>query len=144
MLPFSDTVMDESSSPPMELIMSVQEGLNIATLAMCFVTFVMASAALMPQIKQAAVLVRDGLLWASLLGILGFVAIVGWGRLHEAQQREAEYEAVEEEYDIVPRRRVVAEPAVLTGNYITPNRSDGAMIRYQSRAEEYAPSYHPR
>lgn len=64
--------------------MSVQSGLNIVTLVMCIITLAMATAALMPQIKLGLVILRDGLLWATLLGVVGFVGFVGWSRLLES------------------------------------------------------------
>lgn len=68
--------------------MTVQFGLNIVTLVMCIITLTMATAALMPQIKMGMVILRDGLLWALLLGIVGFVGFVGWTRLHEKRSGE--------------------------------------------------------
>ena len=70
--------------------MELQNGLNVATLIMCLVTLTMASAALVPQIKQGLVMLRDGLLWAILLGIIGMVGFIGWGRLQDMRQRRVE------------------------------------------------------
>lgn len=60
--------------------MILQIGLNIVTLVMCVLTLTMATAALMPHLKQAIVMLRDGLLWLTLLAVVGGVAVVGWGR----------------------------------------------------------------
>ena len=60
--------------------MTLQIGLNIVTLVMCVLTLTMATAALMPHLKQAIVMLRDGLLWLTLLAVVGGVAVVGWGR----------------------------------------------------------------
>ena len=67
-----------------------QVGLHLVTLVMCILTLTMATAALMPQIKAGIVLLRDGLLWAILIGILSFIGFVGWVRLHESRQRTAD------------------------------------------------------
>lgn len=68
--------------------MPLYVGLNIATLVMCVITLTLATAALMPQIKQGLQLLRDGLLWALLLGVIAFVGFIGWGRLFELRQGE--------------------------------------------------------
>lgn len=65
-------------------------GLNVVTLIMCILTLTMATAALMPQLKYGLVLLRDGLLWTILLGVLLTVAFIGWSRLHEARQLRAQ------------------------------------------------------
>ena len=69
--------------------MTFQVSLNIATMIMCVVTLTVASLALMPQIKQGMVIVRDTVLWVVLLAIVAVVGVVGWSRLHQAQQRRA-------------------------------------------------------
>ena len=63
--------------------MPLQVGLNLLTLAMCVITLTLATAALMPQITHGLRLLRDGVLWAILLGIIAFVGVVGWSRLYE-------------------------------------------------------------
>lgn len=64
---------------------SFQVGLNLVTLVMCVLTLTMATAALMPQLKQGLILLRDGLMWTLMLGVVLTVAFVGWSRLLEVQ-----------------------------------------------------------
>ena len=70
--------------------MDIQFNLNIVTLLMCVITLAMAIAALMPQIKTALGLLRDGLMWATLFGVIGFVGFVGWVRFAEARKARSE------------------------------------------------------
>lgn len=90
--------------------MTVQFGLNIVTLVMCIITLTMATAALMPQIKMGMVILRDGVLWALLLGIVGFVGFIGWTRLHEKRMERLPLEenATTElvDYSLAPTQRV--------------------------------------
>jgi len=88
--------------------MTLQIGLNIVTLIMCILTLAMASAALLPQIKQALLMLRDGLLWLILIGVVGFVGIIGWGRLFQARRQNAQYEPAP----------VVVEPVTQTQSII--------------------------
>lgn len=95
----------------MSMSPEIQNGLNLVTLVMCIVTLTLATAALMPQLKQGLIMIRDGLLWALLIGVVGVVGLVGWGRLYEVRQeraRQAEfYDPVilntRTEFDPVPR-----------------------------------------
>ena len=64
--------------------MSIHAGLNVVTLVMCIITLIVATAALMPQIKQGMALIRDGLLWASLISVVLFIGLVGWSRLWQS------------------------------------------------------------
>ena len=73
----------------MSMSPEIQNGLNLVTLVMCIVTLTLATAALMPQLKQGLLMVRDGLLWALLIGVVGVVGFVGWGRLYEVRQERA-------------------------------------------------------
>jgi hypothetical protein len=76
--------------------MNIQFGLNIVTLVMCIITLTMATAALMPQIKMGLVILRDGLLWSILLGIVCFVGFIGWTRLHEVRLERSQRESLDD------------------------------------------------
>ena len=121
--------------------MSLQVGLNIVTLIMCILTLAMASAALMPQIKQALALLRDGLLWLMLISVIVFVGIVGWGRLLQARRQNAQISTGPAKI-IVPANSLQIEPitpspasahdgsstsvavnGLVEGGMSTPNRS---------------------
>ncbi len=90
-------------------------GLNVVTLVMCIVTLTMAVAALMPQIKQGLQLLRDGLLWALLLGIIAFVGFIGWGRLFELrhQTTQATEDPLAEIFDFRPTSEPELDPLPL-------------------------------
>lgn len=73
--------------------MTLQVGLNLVTMTLCIVTLAMATAALAPHLKQAVVLLRDGLLWLTLLAVVGGVAAVGWGRFFKIYTERLEKQA---------------------------------------------------
>lgn len=116
--------------------MELQNGLSIVTLIMCIITLTMATAALMPQIKQGLVMLRDGLLWAILLSILGTVGFVGWTRLGEARQRHAAAMDVEFTEPVVPVqtfRPVVSDaPDLVTSSSVNSRRSEMRRRGYAS------------
>ena len=90
--------------------MTVQVVLNIVTLIMCILTLAMASAAMMPQIKQALALLRDGLLWLILVSVIGVVGAIGWSRLMQARQR-TQPEEVPAVLSVLPARNDVEQRA---------------------------------
>jgi hypothetical protein len=53
----------------------------VVTLAMSTLSLVMASVALLPQLKEGIAIVRDAVLWGALVALLIVVAAVGWLRL---------------------------------------------------------------
>ena len=55
------------------------ETLHIVTLSVCLFTLTLATAALMPQLKRALVLVRDAMLGAMFVFALSLAGFVIWG-----------------------------------------------------------------
>ena len=73
-----------------------QIGLHTATLLMCLITLIVATTALLPQIKQGLAILRDVFLWVALIGIVGFVGFVGWERLlHERMGNPEDVDTIE-------------------------------------------------
>jgi hypothetical protein len=70
-----------------------QNTINIIMLAMSGITFCMALASMLPQIKTVLAIVRDVVLWGSLIVIVVVVGGVGWLRFAEALQRRAATQA---------------------------------------------------
>lgn len=110
-------------------IMSFQVGLNLVTLVMCILTLTMATAALMPQLKQGLVLLRDGLMWTLMLAIILTVAFIGWSRLLEVHHVGRD-EASE------PARFRSITPPRLT-NAAMENRSGGDPVVEFSTGSEF-------
>lgn len=69
------------------------ETLHIATLSLCIFTLILATAALMPQLKRAMVLARDVMLMSTLVVGLSFAGFVGWGKVFEIRERRQQESA---------------------------------------------------
>lgn len=63
------------------------ETLHIATLGLCMFTLLLATAALMPQLKRAFTLVKDALLISVIVLVLTFAGFVGWGKVFELREK---------------------------------------------------------
>jgi|GEM_PF-6294082 hypothetical protein len=61
--------------------MSTYEALTIVTLVTSTITMVITCLALLPQVKQGMVIVRDAVLWAAMVVLLVVIASVGWARV---------------------------------------------------------------
>jgi hypothetical protein len=69
--------------------MGFQESLTLLTLVMSLVALTMATLALMPQIKDGLVILRESVLWGVLLAIIVAVGFMGWNRFREARLRRS-------------------------------------------------------
>jgi hypothetical protein len=99
--------------------MSVHDGLNVVTLVMCILTLSMATAALLPQIKQGLLLLRDGVLWTLLVSVVALTAYVGWSRFSERIERRLGPTSVSERSTTAGSAETFPED----GAELTPNRS---------------------
>ncbi|MCA9185008.1 MAG: hypothetical protein R3E01_29040 [Pirellulaceae bacterium] len=58
--------------------MNATEILTVVTLVMACISTFLSCVALWPQLKQGAVMVRDTVLWVTLIAIITGIAIAGW------------------------------------------------------------------
>ena len=61
------------------------ETLHFLTISICIFTLILATAALMPQLKRALVLLRDAILGATLVVALSFAGFLVWSRVFDGK-----------------------------------------------------------